>query len=358
MLALLSLTIGLRAVASPPIFTPPTYQLHSSLPFHEIRIPFVLENGAIVVKANLSGKFLTCIFDTGSAVINWDAALNLRGKKTGDYNLITDGGGHIRIVDEYCLDSIQLGGYTLFGVPGYSVRAATNKKAAAPTPTQQKLLLGNALFAQVILTIDYQKRQLILRDPHYDLTQLPKRAQDRTFDFSWADAGTNRSVGTPILQGKVGTNSARIGLDTGWGADEVGLVKKYYQEHISTPSPTAPPAEQTTATTNMAFGTFDTAVVPQIPLSLDEDPLYQFTPPALLVTNWLSSEVDAIIGTEILQKFRITLDYTRKKALFEPYDLTPVRMITVTVNGVSYLIPNGGSITVKPDETIIIKVHR
>ncbi len=261
----------------------------------------------LVVWAKLAGKNVRCIVDTGCGSILWPRSLSLPVHLGTNYAISSDVEGHSVPIKTCDLDTVDLRGYRIQGVQTFAVETGS---LPAQSTLSEFVLLGNAAFDRVVLTIDYHKKQLILRQPEYNFAQQPHRACDRIIPFGWSSSGPNSQSRQPFIEGIIEGKPAHLEMDTGWGGDVIGIAKQFYYDkrlHLAQfPSTFKTPAGQT-----------KTSYIQRIAFSFAN---VNECFPAVLVSN-LYPGLDAVFGTQVLQHFRVTIDYPRRKILLEPYPL-------------------------------------
>ena len=171
------------------------------------------------------------------------------------------------------------------------------KMVASPKP-----LLGAPAFHGAVLTIDYPKKETIIRESSYDITRLPHHPHDLLLTPEWVDGWL------PVLKGRLADHPARFALDSGCG----GVV---ITTRFANRLPLSSFGSDTTAEINGAQVSVKclkntSGAVAGIPFREDEVPVVD-------LPVWTHS--DALAGTAFLERFRVTIDYTRHKVLLEPY---------------------------------------
>ena len=149
-LVTLLLDTPIHTYAAPPVSLHPRFELRSNKPFQAVHIPFTLQKGAIMVKAQLAGKWIECELDTGSPMITWYKRLNLPGHKTGQFGLLVDGGGNLAIAEAIVLSKLYLGEYKLYDVTCYAMSTGRSRDNKIASSIQNIPLLGNTTFAEIV----------------------------------------------------------------------------------------------------------------------------------------------------------------------------------------------------------------
>lgn len=93
-----------------------------------------------------------------------------------------------------------------------------------PSTVGNCLILGNAAFSQVVLTLDYQKKELIIHTKEYDPTHATTVPGACVLPFTWVN-GDAASHGEPMINVQVAGHPAHFILDT--GLESVLLLKRY-----------------------------------------------------------------------------------------------------------------------------------
>ena len=279
--------------------------LTSQKKYGEVDIPFTFRDGIICLQMTWSGKSVEAILDTGSSCVEWPETLHLTSMKTGlpqegvmAAGVTTD--GEWRVVP-----SIKVGGCEWREMPTAAagimkVQGSPNKGPQMKPTAPPRPLLGVPAFRNLVLTIDYQNKRIILRSPVYDITHLSRRPQDRLLTPDW-DQGY-----LPILKGRLANRPARFAVDT--GCEGIDITTKFAHQLPSSYS-------YNTTTTNINGQPVKVQRLKHISGIVMARKLEAFY---TLVMN-ISIQSDALIGTVLLKHYRVTFDYTRGKLLMEPY---------------------------------------
>lgn len=284
-------------------FTEPGWKLDSQQKYKEVRVPFTQERGFIYVQALWAGKPVKCVLDTGASYISWPQPLGLAAAPIGKRVQTLGIGGGYRVLGEWVLaPSIQLGDFKLRNILTISksiVEKANGQKiSVAQAEGIQEIILGNYVFQNVVLTLDYQKQEVILRDSDYDITRIP-RLHSYLLDLFWID-------GKPVMQGQLADHPARFMIDT--GNDGIAINSAFAQKYLST-------YPRTNSTAEIAYGVINTEEIPSVNGNIGG---IKFSTGTLTIVP-LDSKTDVLIGTPFLKNFRVTIDYSRSKILLEPY---------------------------------------
>jgi len=270
-----------------------------------LRIPLELDNNLILLRVNVNGsKPLRFIFDTGASisVISSKQAAELGLKATGQFDGDATGG--------------RIQGDTIEGVElrVKSAKVADLTVLSFPLPTSPGFdfdgIIGCNFIKQFVVEIDYLKKTMSLYDP-------------RTYRY----AGRGKSVpliligeNTPLVSAKIflaGRAPVNTKLEVDTGGDNTVLVNSPFAK-----SHKLVEAMQNTAQDNrkgaggeqrvitglanaFKIGSFTLKNVP-VQLSLDTEGV------------GASEEFDGLIGGEIFRRFKLILDYSRKRMTLEP----------------------------------------
>jgi hypothetical protein len=333
---------------------PARFELHSNEPYQAVHIPFQLQDEDILVKANLAGKTVECDIDTGFDIIAWAERLHIAGRKLPADIAGVDGAGQKLPFTPVLLPTLQIGDYKLWKVLGASAKAG--KQDAKPTSfTFRPGQIGNLAFQQVVFTVDYQKHELILRQPAYDFSSQPRGKQDMVFEMPSAD--DDNPVTLPVIQGVIEGRPARILLDTGWAGPEIGLTEAFHSAIRPTLAKEYPEDRSEKISRNMIGGAAQVERIPDVSFSLGDKPTWNVLCPALVISRTYTN-VDAVIGPQVLGDFRVTIDYPRRKALLEPYPSDAARELNavnarIMVNDNTYILPHGAVMTVQRDGKVM-----
>ncbi len=288
---------------------------HSQLPYQAVIVPFQLKNNLISCDANFAGKKEDCILDTGSPAIIWPRSADLPGKRTLSWGFAKDGLGNQVNLTEYVLSSIKIGSYELLRVPTLAVSGNLSSSHSYPD-LRQVCDLGNTAFSQAVMTIDYKKHVLILRNSQYDLMQhcpkhcfiLPFQRQSKThqaLDFGHLTVAAETS-GHPLA----------VVVDTGDASPATSLTDSYYKTHLAGDKIRNNWLQKT------AFGETKADWIPSFPISVPDArpnmPSLVVNQPAVLMPDQHDGS-DAIIGYSVLRNYLVTIDYPRRRIFLEPH---------------------------------------
>ena len=310
--ALLSLVIFgllLSAAASRTIQSNSRVAIQSSL----VTIPFEMVNRHIVLKVRVNNSQpLSFLLDTGDqfAIINLDRAKELGLKLQGEIHM--GGAGSTVSTGSFVRDS----SFTIPGFPGFSqpLTLALPIGRMAPRFGQDfDGIIGSEFIKQFVLELDYQARVIKLYD------------KDK---FNYAGPGesipiTLNSAGHPIIEAEVtpigsAPVTGKFVLDVGSGG-ALALYSPFVAGHnlLSANLPTIKAigvggaggevVARIGRVSELKIGRFRISQ----PITLfAEDKVGAFADPALTGN----------IGQQIVSKFRLLLDYSRQRIIFEPND--------------------------------------
>jgi hypothetical protein len=293
-----------------------------------VRVPFTKQNGLIIVQAEVGGKVLPCVVDTGDPLIRWPKGLRLAGKATGIHATGTDVGGNSETHEMVLLSRVRLGAYELADVPSWAVGGpdALTDKASTPPDLlaagaggvwQRYPILGNIVFERVALTIDYQKSELVLRSSSSapNARTLPVRRVGPVFTTG---AGVARG-GFVVIAGTVGGRPVNFVLDTGLPFEE-GIVLAPNKRDLAA----AQSSSRRDARAVVGLGQVATEQFAGVTWSLGGGVLGQgdvIVPSRFSLVGDGRTSLDALIGAHLLRAYRITIDYPRARVVLEPYSV-------------------------------------
>ena len=280
--------------------------LTSDKKYGEVHIPFTLRDGGIYLKMIWVGRPVEALLDTGSEFTGWPQSLHLVGVKTG---LPQEGDMAADVVTHgewTVLSSIKGGNCEWQDIPTV---AAGEMKLAAPSKTTRLTLktvtspapiLGASAFQNVVLTIDYHKKEIVIRSLAYDVACLPRRPHDLLLKPEWLNGFL------PVLHGYLRGRPARFGLDTGCSGMPISAR---FAERL----PTSLHAGMTYM--NINGSSVSVPRLKPLPGNLEGLHFIDYYPTATSIPT----NVDALAGTGFLQTYRVTFDYSRGRILLQPY---------------------------------------
>lgn len=286
------------------------FSLASTKPYHETEVAFESHAGHIVVKANLAGQWIEALVDTGARDIMWQH-LPLLGSPTQQWFSFPHTYGRQVSAEFDVLPGVQIGGYRL--IKPASVYLATDEAALIYTDDGKPLqvMLGNYAFKNIVLTIDYQRKKLIFRDPEYNLTQQHRRPQDCVLDFIAGGDAVKYSPEFLTVRGTVEGIPVPFVLDTGHYTNCILLSHPLRQRLTA--------VKQGAIQRSRIIMTGQPITEMTRPLHWTLGNLRGQCPGA---TIKMRPDWQAIIGYGILKDYRLTIDYSRSKVLLEPYPIS------------------------------------
>ena len=283
----------------------PAVTLHSNRPYHEVRVSFRGRNGWIDLTASSSGKAIDCILDTGDAFATWPQALSLAS---------TDAQFHYTQFMPYSytrprpagwkmLTDLKFGDYEMQDCASIAYDADSGDAGRS----NGALIIGYPALAQIVLTIDYRKQELLFRDETYDVTRLPAGSRTYLLNMAANPEDVHGRYRQPIVEGTIAGQKVNLILDTGlaWGGVALANPRLISALQQATHGKTL---------FSLTAGTKGVRVLPDTLWSLgnlvDQAPID-------LVPGFVSNRADGVVGYEILRNYRITIDYERQKILLE-----------------------------------------
>ena len=278
--------------------------------YQEVYIPFVISDNKLITTVTIRNRRLPAIVDTGTALVVASSHTRLAG--TTLYQIAGRRG-------KTMIKSIFLGpdGTVLYGrmkrLPGVGMGRYLVKTADSVeldhfnnSPNQDYVVLGNDAFLHVVLTIDVQKKEMIVRTKEFDVTQHPLKPGNALLDFTYT--GKNLfSPGVPVIAAQVDGYPVHLILDT--GLDRMLLTQDTAHR--------LPVQHQLRST--LMTGPFSVAhqhpSLSGVSLSLGKIKLADGD--AVLMRSSLGG-TQGSIGMPLLRACRVTIDYPGRKILLEP----------------------------------------
>jgi len=285
-----------------------TWTVHGKGALPEIHVPFQLSSsGNIVITARINGKLVRCWIDTGCSDILWDSKLALTNRRTGLQTSAHDGGNHTVGLQEAILDRVEIGGLKLRQMPSEAVVSEASQMNSV-------IILGNSVFSHTVLTIDYAKRELVIRSSSPKQKLLAQRDGDHILDFSWRVPNARGRFGSPYIRGSVMSLPANIMVDTGWGGGgpTLALSRIFYDRVLPNLKRSRNKTGQ--AVGGWTFGTSQITTLSRISWSFGG---IEMTSSACILEG-IPPEEQAILGYDILRHFKTTIDYPHQKIRFQP----------------------------------------
>lgn len=287
-----------------------------------VTVPLVERNGGIFVMASLNGQSQLCQIDTGSDTVNWRRGLYINGEMTSERGKSCDALNNCISLATVKLPEIKIGSYKVTDIP--TEMQEDNSvlfSSVAATPADGVPLLGNALFSLAVMTIDYQKKTPTFHAPTYNFTKQARLPTDKILEMGWTshsdDSPTRQQViGWPVIRARTEGKPFWRMIDTGWEGTELGLTTEFFRQ-----LPRNQQGAQQKSVGHFAYGI--SVVRQEKSLTFQIPVLQRHVPPVVLTEKgWivkLLSGGAGIVGTTLMQRFRITLDYPHRRVLLEPY---------------------------------------
>ncbi len=283
----------------------------------DVRIPFTMAGGSIVVKCEIDNVPARLLFDTGGGsdiTLNNSVALRLNRKPMA--HSVVYGVSGYEPVDIYMARRLAIGS-TVFG----PVAVEGVKKSV---PGEFDGILGGAAFLGYSVTIDFATH-VIEMSPNASTPPPPPLPGDTLISLPF-----NIMEGDIVIRASVHGHSGYFILDT--GDDEDGTLAAWLGNAIAKDMK---PSEFKVINLNARVGLGTTATAQQIrlfnkPLSLhlqtgtgaEHDALLSPSLAANLVDTQISPaddfEVAGLIGIGVIRRFRrVTIDYIRQELTLE-----------------------------------------
>lgn len=300
-----------------PRFSERRLTLNSSQIYQEVDVPFRLQQGLIHVRAKFAGQNADCIIDTGCASILCPQNFLSEGTPTWCHATVRDDSGRTVQVRQIVVKDVKLGGYELHDMPVFQLDE-NGKKQNKTKPTSASIaypLLGNSAFAHVVLTIDYHRKLLIIRQHQYDFDQSHISINDKVLRFCWGDVLPN-GCGVIEVAGKIHSIPLHFIFDTGYTGNMLGLSDLAVKTKLTKAGLLS---SNNFKVLEAGFGSMRGGYVKNVTWSLQNNAYISSytinrTTPAILIKN-LGLASDAIMGPSLFQDYCITIDYPRKKIL-------------------------------------------
>ncbi|HZI59135.1 MAG TPA: aspartyl protease family protein [Pyrinomonadaceae bacterium] len=274
-------------------------------------IPFELNNKHIMVKAKVNGQPITFVLDTGDqvAIVDLDLARRMNLALSGEVRV----GGAGAAISTGAM--VQNATFTIDGLEGFSqpVRMALPLgKVLSPRAGRDfEGIIGQEFIQQFVVEIDYQGQLLRLHD------------KDK---FVYNGAGESIPIkfmhGHPILEAEVtpvGSTAPLKGkfvLDTG-----AGLALALYSPFVSEHGLLGPETKTIRSLGGAGAGGETTGRIGRVTeLKIGS---YTIKSPITMFSQdkagaFASDQLAGNIGGRVASKFRLFLDYGRKRIIFEP----------------------------------------
>ena len=274
-------------------------------------IPFELNNKHIIVKAKVNGQPITFVLDTGDqvAIVDLDFARRMNLSLSGEVRV----GGAGAAISTGAM--VQNATFTIDGLEGFSqpVRMALPLgKVLSPRAGRNfEGIIGQEFIQQFVIEIDYQAQVLRLHDKE---------------KFVYNGAGESIPIkfmhGHPILEAEVtpvGSTAPLKGkfvLDTG-----AGLALALYSPFVSEHGLLGPDTKTIRSLGGAGAGGETSGRIGRVTeLKIGN---YTIKSPITMFSQdkagaFASDQLAGNIGARVANKFRLFLDYDRKRIIFEP----------------------------------------
>lgn len=258
-------------------------------------IPFRWTPGQIEVQVSIEGRPpIWCVLDSGAEFSMLDEEVATAWK----IGPIVPRGGRERIENA----AVQIGSFPLPRQP-FTLWALDNFRRQK---RDIRGVIGCELFERYVVTVDFQKRVVILNEPR---TYRPPSAARRipiTFDGR-----------LPVIRAAVTVRGkkvqARLMIDTG-ASQALVLRYPFATEHHFFGSADETKTSETVATGRRSF----------ITVAVDQLELDRWTFKSPRTTAYGSAagaggytSTDGLLGNDVLQHFRVTFNYSRSQVVFE-----------------------------------------
>ncbi len=288
----------------------------------EATVPLIEKNGGIFVTASLNGQKQICKIDTGGDTVNWIRDLHIDGEMTQERGQACDALNNCVSSATVKLPRIQIESYKVTDFPTEMLDSNGGLfSSTLVLPRDDTPTLGNALFCLTVTTIDYQHKTLTIRPPTYDFTKQARRQEDKILQMGWTsyinDSPARQQVfGWPVIRARVCGKPFWCVIDTGWEGQELGITKEFFQQLSR--------LRQVPRREVLGNWAYSSGRVPQLDyLRFQVAALSpRVEPVALEGRGWIVDSIGGgrgIIGTNLMERYRITIDYQRRRVLLEPY---------------------------------------
>ncbi|MEW6436605.1 MAG: aspartyl protease family protein [Pseudomonadota bacterium] len=291
---------------SPESGTPPPAAQGGALNLaNAVEIPFVLEDGHIIVQASIDGNPpMPFMFDTGARdIITPEVARTLnttevRSARIGGF------GRQVSLADMVKVGQITIGDATLEDQV-VSVLDIPNTLADRGARPRLAGFIGSELLAHYAVSIDYGRHTLILNNPGF----YPSRATfSLPLDFAMSPEGLALPSVTAELDGAAGD----FVIDTG-GGTQVFVSQQFEQEHN-------PFAQYGKVLNFLSAGGIGGRAYVHLGFGkqLRLGPV-TLSPPVVAGTTDMRGQgfSAGVLGAGILSQFIVTIDYQSSRAYFE-----------------------------------------
>lgn len=279
--------------------------------YQETHIPITVTDTRILTRVTIGKSRLLAVVDTGTPTI----VISRRARVVGRTHFRIRGEYKRKGVTASCrgpdgftthgrmkyLPEIKIGGYTLTGIGSVELDHLNN------TSNQNYAILGTNVFSKVVLTVDVQKKELVVRTEAFDITHQRLKPGSVLVDFTYA--GKNDfSPGVPVISAQVEGVAARLLLDTGLAPM---LLTQGTAQQLKLPHESKSTGMSGPFSMPRQYPTLKGVVVTVSSIKL--------TNQDAVVMPSLPNDNQGALGIPLLRACRLTIDYPRRKILLEPY---------------------------------------
>jgi hypothetical protein len=266
---------------------------------NETTVPLMpSRNNVLCVWGNVERRRVLCTIDTGTFLTQWPQSLALAGipLHTAECIKVSDYTGQFQPGRTEILPEVKIGGYTLCHVLTLALDHRDPDPAADPGSV---LTLGSSTLAGSVVTIDCRARTLTLRSHRYNPTAIIAPG-DSLISFHWVHSDP-LLPGVPAIYTHINGHVAELLLDT--GSHDVTLSTQFAMRCLPPYTVLPSRVEQSVESpTHVAIG--------QIAIETD----------GVNISPYDENGTDGILGLGgILDIYRVTIDYPRRRMLLEPY---------------------------------------
>lgn len=270
------------------------------------QIPFRLVGGdqpLIVVAARVQGfEPVQCALDTGAShcMLMPDIAATL-GVRADNVREAAGAGGPIEVRIGFA-DSIALGEAVAYDVPLVITDELKHIGAKIGYPLEG--IIGHSFLGSYRLTLDYREQTLDLASPEEAEDRRPAHAD---FEFQLA----HPSKPLVMIPVRVGRHSARFALDTGASVTVISpeLAHRCDLETIDMPNLTGGGG-----TIAASAGVIRELAIAALKVARVRVAVADFLE---VLSRAMGTQIDGILGTNVLREFRVMVDYPRRRVRFE-----------------------------------------
>ncbi|HEY9783893.1 MAG TPA: aspartyl protease family protein [Candidatus Obscuribacterales bacterium] len=287
------------------IFSMPEEKQIARLKQGPVVIPFDYVSNEIIINATVNNKMtLRFLVDTGAtqSIFNQDIAREVGEFKPSNF-AITTGAGHMSM-NYMSLDTLQLGEVTLTNVP----IAVTNLSSFAHLVGNKPAgLIGANILKRFLVTVDYDKKQLILADPHSVTV-----AEGAHVVKTKPALGVSGLAVEGVIDGKV---TATCLVDTGAAFNNISetVVKPILPPSLLPIGEVLGLDGKKIKTSSVRFKKIDLSGV-----SVD-NPVFSVAPASSAASQGIFSGATqlAVLGNPFWKRFRLTIDYRGQRLILE-----------------------------------------